>query len=51
VEDIQTAVTIADHHHGYSPALGSRSFRLRVRILSQMKDLDRLILWYLPIQT
>ena len=51
VDDIKTAVTIADHHHGYSPALGSRSFRLRIRILSQMKDLDRLILWYLPIQT
>jgi len=51
VEDIQTAITIADHHHGYSPALGSRSFRLRIRILAQMKDLDRLILWYLPIQS
>lgn len=47
IEDIRQAVTIADHHHGYSPALGSRSFRRRVRILAQLGDLERIVLWYL----
>ncbi len=47
VEDIRQAMTIADHHHGYSPALGTRSFRRRVRILAQMGDLQRLVQWYL----
>lgn len=47
MEDIRQAVTIADHHHGYSPALGMRSFRRRVRLLAQTGDLRRLVLWYL----
>lgn len=51
LDDIKTAMTIADHHHGYSPALGTRSFRRRVRLLAQTSDLQRLALWYLADQT
>ena len=50
VNDIKKAMTIADHHHGYSPALGTRSFRRRVRLLAQTGDLQNLILWYLSDQ-
>jgi len=46
VEDISTALTIADHHHGYSPALGQSAARSRVRWLTQAGDLNRFCLWY-----
>ncbi len=46
VEDISTALTIADHHHGYSPALGQLASRRRVRSLAETGDLGRLCLWY-----
>lgn len=46
VEDISTALTIADHHHGYSPALGQSAARSRVRWLAESGDLNRLCLWY-----
>lgn len=46
VEDVSTALTIADHHHGYSPALGQSAARSRVRWLTQSGDLNRLCLWY-----
>ncbi|MDA1012857.1 MAG: hypothetical protein O3A00_00220 [Planctomycetota bacterium] len=36
IDDIITAITIADHHHGYSPAFGMSSFRRRVRILDHL---------------
>ena len=45
-EDIVTALTIADHHHGYSPALGSRAARSRTRSLAKSGDIPRLISWY-----
>ena len=32
--------------HGYSPVLGSRSSRRRVRLLTHDDDLERLIVWY-----
>ncbi|WP_166826960.1 YkgJ family cysteine cluster protein [Thalassoroseus pseudoceratinae] len=45
-EDIVTALTVADHHHGYSPALGSRAARSRTRTLAKAGDIPRLISWY-----
>jgi lysine-N-methylase len=45
-DDVARALAIADHHHGYSPVLGSRSSRRRVRLLSHDADLERLIVWY-----
>lgn len=44
--DVLQAITIADHHHGYSPALGTWSFRSRVRTLAQMNEIATLIAWY-----
>jgi lysine-N-methylase len=44
-DDVARALAIADHHHGYSPVLGSRSSRRRVRLLGHA-DLERLIAWY-----
>ena len=40
--DIETALSIADHHHGFSPAFGTRPFRKRVRLLTQTGDLMKL---------
>lgn len=45
-EDLSKAMTIADHHHGYSPIFGSSGFRRRVRTFAQTGDIDRLLLWY-----
>ena len=45
-DDIITAITIADHHHGYSPAFGMRSFRRRVRILDELNAVTTLCRWY-----
>jgi lysine-N-methylase len=45
-DDVSQALAIADHHHGYSPVLGSRSSRRRVRLLTHHDDLERLIVWY-----
>ncbi len=44
--DVARAVTIADHQHGYSPALGLRSARRRIRLLTFHDDLERLCVWY-----
>lgn len=44
--DVARALAIADHHHGYSPVLGLRSSRRRVRLLTQNDDLERLCRWY-----
>ena len=44
--DVVQAITIADHHHGYSPALGMWTFRNRVRTLAQMGQIERLVRWY-----
>ena len=45
-EDVSQALTIADHHHGYSPIFGSFGFRRRVRALAQMGEIPKLIHWY-----
>ncbi|MDA0282278.1 MAG: YkgJ family cysteine cluster protein [Planctomycetota bacterium] len=45
-EDLSKAMTIADHHHGYSPVFGSGGFRRRVNMLAKTEDLTRLLLWY-----
>jgi lysine-N-methylase len=45
-EDLSKAMTIADHHHGYSPIFGSTGFRRRVNMFAKTDDLARLLLWY-----
>ena len=40
--DIEQAISLADHHHGYSPILGSAWARQRVRRLAQRDDISRL---------
>lgn len=45
-DDVIKALTIADHHHGYSPALGQSAARQRVRTLAASGDLTRLLLKY-----
>jgi lysine-N-methylase len=45
-DDVARALAIADHHHGYSPVLGTRSSRRRVRLLTHHDDLERLCRWY-----
>lgn len=45
-EDVDEAMTIADHHHGYSPVFGMPHFRSRVKTLSRSGDLKKLISWY-----
>jgi lysine-N-methylase len=46
VSDIARAISMADHHHGYSPILGSKAARQRVRLLAQRNDIARLITWH-----
>lgn len=46
VADVSTALSIADHHHGYSAALGQNASRRRVRWLADSGDLSRLCFWY-----
>jgi|GEM_PF-136207 len=45
-EDVDAAMSIADHHHGYSPVFGLPHFRSRVRNLSRTQDIKKLITWY-----
>lgn len=45
-DDLRRAVALADHHHGYSPALGQSNARRRVRLLTQTDDIARLCAWY-----
>jgi lysine-N-methylase len=45
-DDVVKALTITDHHHGYSPALGQTAARQRVRTLASSGDLTRLLLKY-----
>lgn len=45
-EDIAQALAVADHHHGFSPALGQYAARRRVHQLTASGDLPRLLLWY-----
>ncbi len=44
--DVEQALTISDHHHGYSPLFGSFGFRRRVRTLAQLGEIPKLIDWY-----
>lgn len=44
--DIARAISMADHHHGYSPILGSKAARQRVRLLAQRGDIARLVAWH-----
>ena len=44
-DDLVEAVTIVDHNHAYSPAFGTRSSLSRVRMLQQLGDLERLLMW------
>ncbi len=46
LDDLQQAIAIADHHHGYSPLWGSYGFRSRIRTLARLGDIERLIAWY-----
>ncbi len=45
-EDVNEAMAIADHHHGYSPVFGLPHFRSRVKNLSRSQDIKKLISWY-----
>ena len=45
-DDVIRALTIADHHHGYSPALGQGAARRRVHMLTASGDLSKLVAWY-----
>ena len=45
-DDVAQALTISDHHHGYSPIFGSFGFRRRVRTLAQLGEIPKLIRWY-----
>lgn len=45
-DDVARVLAIADHHHGYSPVLATRSSRRRVRLLTHGDDLERLCRWY-----
>jgi lysine-N-methylase len=45
-DDVSKALSIADHHHGYSPAFGQSGFRARVRMLARLDDISKLIMWY-----
>ncbi len=46
LDDVQTALAIADHNHGYSAAFGESSARRRIRYLAHTGELSRLCLWY-----
>lgn len=45
LDDLVEALTIVDHNHAYSPAFGTRSSLSRVRMLQQLGDLSRLLIW------
>ncbi len=45
-DDVAQALSIADHNHGYSEALGQKASRFRVRLLAQMNQIRPLCLWY-----
>lgn len=45
-EDVGQALSISDHHHGYSPLFGSLGFRTRVQVLSTTGEIPKLVRWY-----
>jgi lysine-N-methylase len=44
--DAQKALGVADHHHGYSPAMAMANFRQRVRWLVKQDEIVKLVAWY-----
>lgn len=46
LEDVQTALALADHHHGYSELFGTGGFRHRVRFLGEKGGLAKLLVRY-----
>jgi lysine-N-methylase len=40
------AITVIDENFGYTPMLGKARYRLGIRILAYLQELDRLIAWY-----
>lgn len=46
LSDVERALAIADHHHGYNEALGRPHARQRIRYLATGGDLFRLCHWY-----
>jgi lysine-N-methylase len=46
LQDVQAALATVDHNFGYSPALGLRSSRRRIRQLSQLQQITALCGWY-----
>lgn len=46
LDDVQAALAIVDHNHGYSEALGQRDARRRIRYLADSGELARLCVWY-----
>lgn len=44
--DVQAALATADHNFTYSPALGTRSARNRIRQLAKMSQISALCGWY-----
>ena len=45
LEDVSLAITLADHHHGYSPAMNLSHFRKRVAWIADNEHLPALIAW------
>lgn len=46
LDDVARALAISDRHHGYSPSFATAGFRSRVRVLSQLGEIPKLIRWY-----
>ncbi len=46
LQDVQAALTTLDHNFGYSPVLGLKSSRRRIRQLSQLQQITALCGWY-----
>jgi len=46
LQDVQAALATADHNFAYSPALGTRSARNRIRQLTRMRQVVALCGWY-----
>lgn len=46
IDDLRQAMSIADHHHGYSPIFGSSGFRRRVNAFARSDELVRILSWY-----
>ena len=46
MEDITQALSIADHHHGFSAAFGQSTSRNRIKQLAKLHDIAKLCVWY-----